>query len=169
MKRKSKMEAKMKGIIGLIFVFMLIASGVCAAAAPGVCTQSLVSYGTNMKELTFVCTGSTDHSFPATATSTANTTAIKGYYVTDVYTSPGGTAPTDGTAVALNTADSPVWDVLGGVGVCSSTLTKRFLTPVTLPSGGIAANTVRGALSLAISGNSVDSAIVTVKVILWNN
>jgi hypothetical protein len=155
----------MKRFTGLLILGLLMVATSSFGAA---CTQTLTSYGPNMKELVFVCTAASG-TFTATATSTANTNAIKGFYVTDVYTFPGGTAPTEASAVTLSTGDSPAWDILGGIGVVSATLAKRFLPPATLPSSSLAGNTVRNALTVGITGNAVSAAIVTVKVILWNN
>lgn len=155
----------MKRFIGMLILGMLMVATSSFGAA---CTQTLTSYGPNMKELVFVCTAASG-TFTATATSTANTNAIKGFYVSDVYTFPGGTAPTDASAVTITTADSPTWDILGGIGVVSATLAKRFLPGVTLPAGALAGNTIRNALTVGITGNAVSAAIVTVKIILWNN
>jgi hypothetical protein len=158
-------------VISLFFVFVWAGS---AFATGSSCTQTGVTKSGAQASLTFTCTASSvDNSFPTGGTSitnSVNTAAIRGYYITEVLTSPGGTAPTDGTAVALNTGDSPAWDTLGAVGVCSSTITKRFAAAaVTLPSGALVQKTIDTTLTVAITGNSVPSAIVKVKIILWNN
>jgi hypothetical protein len=155
----------MKKLIGIIIASILMTASVSFGAA---CTQTVTAYGTNMKELTFTCTAVAT-AFASTTLSASNLTAIKGYYITEVYSFPGGTPPTEASAFTLKTADPIGFDVLGGTGVVSATLAKRFLPTVTLPAGSVAANTVRNALTLAITGNSVATGIVIIKVILWNN
>lgn len=165
----------MKKLLCLILVVATIFISSFAWATAGVCTQgSVARFGNNMQELVFTCTaGSTDHLFPTggtAVTNAVNTSAISGAYITEVMVSPGGTAPTEATVVAINTADSPAWDVLGGVGVCSATITKRFgAAALTLPVGGNVAKTIDGPLTMAISSNLVNSAIVIIKIIMWKN
>jgi hypothetical protein len=164
------MEVTMKKvtlILGIVCLLVALSLPVYAAS-PVACPQTLISYGPNMKELTFTCTA-TAGSFAATATSTANTAAIKGWYITEVRTTPGGTAPTAGTTVTLMSNDSVPIDILGGVATCSDTVTTRFVPKLNATSNIYGGASVRGALTHTVAGNAVATAIVITKYILWNN
>lgn len=160
--------------IPLIVLLLLVAWTGDAFAVAASCTQSTVTKSGAMASVTFTCTASSvDNSFLTTGTAISNsavTAAIRGYYVSEVLISPGGTPPTDGTAVTIKTADSPAWDILGGIGVCSATITKRFpAAAVTLPSGTLVEKTIDTTLTVSATGNSVASAIIIVKIIMWKN
>jgi hypothetical protein len=152
----------------VIIATLLIISGEVFAAA-GTCTQSIAKTGDNAV-LTFVCTaGSADHLYPSTAVSDSILSQIKGYYITEVRTSPGGTAPTDASTVVINTGDSPVFDILGGVATCSATLTTRFIPKLNATSGVYGRASIINGLTLVLAANSVNSAVITVKVVMWRN
>ena len=156
----------MKKILLSMVLVILTAS---MAFGAGTVTQSVDKYpDLNMRVLTFVCTAdASDGTCPSTATSTVVSGLISGYYITEVRTSPGGTAPTGGATVALNTSDSPAFDILGGVATVSATATTRFVPKLNATSSTYGGASVTGPLTLVIAGNSVNSAIITVKVILW--
>lgn len=166
-----------------IIIALMVALFLCIASlswATGTCTMSMSKYPgvLNMRTVTFVCTGdSANGGYPATSTSAATTFSkadFVGYWVSEVRTSPGAVAPTNGTAVVLNTtspalASLPAMDILAGKGVCSSTVMKLFR-----PAGDQTANagvyggiSLNNDISLTITGNSVNSAKVVVEVFLW--
>ena len=158
----------MKRFIGIILIIGMLAAFPAWAASPAACTQTLTAYGPNMKELVFTCTA-TGTAFAATATSTENTAAIKGWYLTEVRTSPViGTAPTAGTTVTLMSSDTPSVDLLGGVATCSDTVTTRFVPKLNATASIYGGASIRGAVTHTI-GTSAAGGVIITKYILWNN
>jgi hypothetical protein len=158
---------RLLSILGILGIILCVAATGSPASSSS-CTQKVEKTG-DQAVLTIVSTAASDNSFAACALTGVNTTALKGYYITEVFTSPGGTAPTGGTAIALNTADSPVIDILGGVASCSATLTTRFVPKLNATATVYGGASVTGGLSLAITGNAVSVAVITTKVVLWKN
>jgi len=135
--------------------------------AAGTVTQKLDKYpNANMRVLTFTWTGdAADGTVPSTATSTAITADIAGWYVYAIETNPGAVAPTADYDVVVNDAEG--LDIAGGMLANRSATATEKITP-RLDStysifGGVL---IDGALTLVISNQSVVSATGTVKLIL---
>ncbi len=90
----------------------------------------------------------------------ALSTTLKGWLIKAV-TVPGGTAPTDNWDVALNDPDSSTLDALGGALGNRDTVTPEQVYPV-LGATPAVPLFLCGTYSLAISGNSVNSATGTI-------
>lgn len=150
---------------------LLIAPVIAALIVPsigwsaGSCTQSLASTAnTNVKVVTFTCTGdSSDGTIPSTDTSAAITTAISGFYLTEVRTNPGTTAPTALYDVVINDTDGI--DLMGGTLVDRSATVSQAAIPAPI-SGIYGARPIDGALTLVITNNSVNSAGIVLKLFL---
>lgn len=111
--------------------------------------------------LTATCTAdAADGSFPATvlARTGAELGSTDGLYLQQVVTNPGSTAPTDNWDMTITDVDGV--DMLGGAGQNRHTTTSQVCFPT------ITARPTSGALTLNISGNSVNSAVIVVKVFL---
>ena len=151
--------------IALISVILLFAwSGLANAAA---CTQRLEKYG-DQAVLSMTCTAVAT-AYDSTAVSATNMTALRGYYITEVITLPGGTGPTTGTAIVFNTADSPVLDLFGGIVTCHNTTATRFVPRLNTAQGAVGGASITNTPTLAASGNSVATGAFTIKIILWRN
>lgn len=129
----------------------------------GTITQSYeIMPNSNVSVLTFTCTAdSSDGSFPSTDTSSAITAAIKGMSITEVRTNPGSTAPTANYDIVLNDTDGI--DLMGGALANRSATASERVVPV-VQTGIYGDSPVDGAITLAITNNSVNSATLTVKV-----
>ena len=110
-----------------------------------------------MKKITFTCVAdAADGSFPATQTDFA----INGY-ITKVKTIPGATQPTDNWDATLKDEDGI--DVMGGQLADRDTANAEEKIP--LIGGDVyGENFVDQKLTLAITGNSVNSANIEVEV-----
>lgn len=121
----------------------------------GACTMSSIS-SSDIAYVTWVCTAdASDGSFPSTVTSSPT---LRGWvYVVDV--TPGTTTPTDGSGFTLTSSASGV-DVMGGN---ASTMLGAS------PSRAIpqASGWINGTLTPVITGNSVNSAIFTIRATIW--
>jgi hypothetical protein len=84
-------------------------------------------------------------------------------YVMKIVTNPGSTAPTDNWDFVLNDADGV--DALGGAGANRDTTTSEQVYP-TVSGAAIPIWLPNGSYTLAISGNSVNSATGTVTIYL---
>jgi len=149
-------------IIALALALLLPSS--LWAVAVGTCTQAYALIPTsNISTITYTCTASADDaSFPSTATSTDITAAIKGMYIIEARTNPG-TAPTAAYDIVINDADGI--DLMGGTMADRSATVSQRSIPA-LSTGVYGGTAVDGVLTLAISGNSNNSAVVVVKVFL---
>ena len=148
-------------IIGLI---TLIAS---VAMCAGTVTQKLDKYNNaNMRVLTFSWTGDASNgTVPSTATSTAITADIAGWYVYSIETNPGAVAPTTLYDIVINDAEG--FDIAGGMlANRSATATEKVLPRLDTTNNIYGGVLVDGALTLAISNQSVVSATGTVKLVL---
>lgn len=134
---------------------------------PGTVTQTLANLGNNTggKVLTFTCTAAADDAtFPSTATNAAITAAIEGMYIVEVRTNPGATAPQAAYDIVLNDTDGI--DVMGGSLADRSATASERAIPMLVTGGTYGSTLIDGALTLVITNNNVNSAIVVVKVFL---
>lgn len=139
----------------------------------GIVTQVLVdlepagiSTGGKAKLLKFSWTAdASDGTVPNTVTNDAITAAIRGMNVTQITTNPGTTAPTAGYDIAINDEDGI--DIAGGVlANRSATVSERVVPKADEANSIFGPVLVNGTLTLAISGNVVNSAVGVVKVFL---
>lgn len=132
---------------------------------PGTITQTYATIpNSNISVLTFTCTAdAAAATFPDTATSDAITAAIKGLYITEVRTNPGTTAPTDDYDIVIKDADGI--DLMGGSLLNRDTSNSEAAAPA-IATGVYWQRPVDGALTISITGNAVNSAVVVVKVFL---
>lgn len=155
-----------KTICTLFLLFMLLFSAK-GWAAEGTVTQTLTTLSSNVSVLTFVCTANSSSAvFPTTRTDGTITAAIKGKYIQEVRTIPGATGPTNGVYdIAINEGTI---DLMGGsMANLSSTLTQRWLPLIATSTYG--KTPISDTLSLVITSNAVNSAVVTVKVFISTN
>jgi hypothetical protein len=114
-------------------------------------------------KVTLTCTGdASDGSFPATNINTlvkALGYDIRGMKISEVKAAPGATAPTDATDVEIT--DENGIDILGarGTNLIDAT-SKTYIVPG--PASQHQPVLVTGDLTIAITGNSVHSAITTI-------
>jgi len=126
------------------------------AFAAGTVTQTISPIGGGyVVTLTWTADASTG-SVPNTATSTDATTAIAGLFLARVETNPGATAPTDNYDITVLAASGV--DLMGGALANRDTANTEIAFPAT------ASPLVDGALTITLSGNSVNSAVGTVKL-----
>lgn len=152
MKRKVN-NMKRLIIFMMVVLFLLMSSSTWAA---GTITQTKSKVSSNVTLWTFTCTAdSADGSFPATASSSD----IEGYVIL-VVTNPGATAPTDNYDITLTDEDSV--DVMGGELANRDTSNSEQAIP--LVGNAYSPRWVQETLTLNISNNSVNSAIIVVKV-----
>ncbi len=152
-----------KRLILFVVLGLLLIYTPCFAA--GSCVQILNGYGQNAQVLTFSCTGDASAgTFPSIPTNTAITALIKGWYIVEVRTFPGaGVPPTNAYDILLNTALTPAIDLMGGaLADRSSTLGQRAFPSTITPL-------IDGALSLVITGTTVNSATMTIQVFLYRD
>jgi hypothetical protein len=131
----------------------------------GTITQELnVIPKSNMVVLTFTCTAdAAAATFPTTSTNDDITDIIQGMYITEVRTNPGSTAPTDNYDIVINDADGI--DLMGGSLLNRDASNSEAAAPA-IATGVYWPRPVDGALTISISNNSVNSAVVVVKVFL---
>lgn len=131
-----------------------------AAFGAGTCTYTLGPLGpTALYKMTFTCTGdASTGSFPSTTVSNVQTSVIQGYHVQTVLFLPGSTAPTNGYAATV--VNSVSVDYLSGqASSLSSTTPNQYGMTASSPP-------IDNTVTLAITGNSVASANVTVVLYL---
>ena len=103
----------MKKVLAVITILtLLLLPGMALAVESVTQTYARVGQNTNLATLTFDIVTAADGSLTATATNTANTAAIAGWYVYMVVTNPGGTAPQDDYDITI--VDSDGVDIMGG-------------------------------------------------------
>lgn len=113
------------------------------------------------EKLTIVCTAdSAAATYPATTIS-----GLRGFCV-KVITKPGGTQPTANYDIALNDPDASSLDAFGGALANRSASTQEQVAPVL--SGATSPVFLNGDYSLAITNNSVNSAVVTIYMYILN-
>jgi len=145
----------MKKLATLLVVFaLLVTSGVALAAGTVVLTTTDNVMGQDVVIYTYTMTAdSADGSFPATASR-----PIDGWIIR-VETNPGATAPT--ALWGLTLLDQDGLDVMGGVIAAgattgrSATATQHVMAPQPY---------VRGAVTITPTGNSVNSAVVVLRI-----
>ncbi len=151
----------MKRLFVITILFLFVLAG--PALAAGTCTQAAVVSDALVRTVTFICTAdSSDGSYPATAMDTASLSYVTGWQLLKVSANPGGTAPTPLTDFTLTDGDGI--DVLDGNGIdliddvtSQSSYPQNDGVPVLQP--------VVDAWTLAITNNSVNSAIIVIKLI----
>lgn len=90
---------------------------------------------------------------------------VLGYLLCSMETNPGSTAPTDDYDIVVNTAGGA--DLLGGAGANRDTANTEIAYPtVDATTGQKACVPINGALSLVLSGNSVNNATTVIKLFL---
>jgi len=156
-----------------IIIFALLAAFIPTSlwATVGTCTQAVTDVwidnrSVNTRVLTFVCTAAADDggSFPSTAVTAANMSLISGWLLLTGSTLNGGTGPTASSVITLKTATEG--DILGGAGktpaAATATLANKF-KPFTDSANMIPGVVpISGDLTLAITGNAVNSAVTTI-------
>ena len=152
-----------KGILALSAILLLLAVNSWAA---GTINQSIDTQFLEKSKValvvTFTCTAdASDGSFPATATSTDITNAIKGYYLYKLITNPGTTAPTANYDITITDEDGI--DIMGGNAMNRHTSNSESTYPMigTQPF----AQPIIGPITLNITNNSVNSAGIVIKAI----
>lgn len=128
------------------------------AHAAGSVSSSIAANGFNEVQvwtLTFTADAS-DGSIPSTTMTASELKNVHGYYLYQIVTNPGSTAPTDNWDVVVLNSDG-VADVLGSQCLNRDTANSETCYPVNY-------YLVDDALTVAISGNSVNSATATVKI-----
>lgn len=145
-----------KILLVLFLAFFLIIPRVWAA---GTVAQTFETIASNVYLLTYSVTAdASDGSVPATA----SVPAIDGY-VFLVVTDPGATAPTGDYDITLT--DSNSVDIMGGeLGNRSATASEQAVPKIDAVYGS---RWVDGILTLNITNNSVNSALIVVKVFVY--
>lgn len=135
---------------------ILLASVAPRIWAAGTCTYTLSPIGTTpVFALTFKCTAdASTGSYPSTLVTAIVPSAVLGSRISTAEFAPGSPAPTANWSVTLS--DSLGLDLLGGNGANQSATVTGGATIGSIP--------VTGTLTLAITGNSVNSAQVTIVV-----
>ena len=161
----------MKKFIGILIVGLFLVLPLQVFAVGTVVQTLATTCGSDpqgvpcQKVLTLVCTAdSAAATYPSTAISAANMEQLKGWFLFTGSALNGAAGPTASSVIKLSTATQG--DILGGAGktptVATSAAESKFLpigdtvylTPKAIP--------VVGDLTFAITGNAVNSAVVTV-------
>lgn len=164
----------MKKLLTILIIICLIAFSGSAWAA-GTAPQTLEKVSKYIRTITFVCVGDSGNgSIPNTATNTANTAFIRGWYLTKVEAFPtsGGTAP---DAADVMIYDSDGLDLLGsedggttawaGLTLIHATLKRACVPNLYLPRAGLHVNyypAITGALTLDVDNQGTNDAEATV-------
>lgn len=155
----------------LLKIFNVVALIVMLAGtswAAGTVTQSVSmvceSTSTNcVKVLRYTATGDgADGAYPATAMSSTTLDKLRGWYLYKIITNPGSPAPTDNWDFTLSDTDGI--DVLGGNGANRHTTTSQMTAPL-LTTGVYFAQPVLNTWTLAITGNSTNSAAIVIQAV----
>jgi hypothetical protein len=156
-----------KKLLGLMLVFLLVLGSVQAALAVSSLTQAIRCYGTNgaICVMTLTWTAHTDGSFTSTALTAANMATVAGYYLLEMETDPGSTAPTDLYDIVITaSATGYSYDVLGGAGANRSTTVTQAVYPKNTDTYRY--QPVTGdTWTLGISGNSQNGATGVIRLI----
>ena len=159
-----------KRLIFTIFCVLFLINS--SAFAVGTCTQALsdtTDVTTNavvFKTLTFVCTADVSAAtYPSTAVNSANMAELLGGWILLNGSSlNGATGPTAGTLITLST--STEGDILGGAGktppAATAALANKFKSFVDSANLVPGPQPVTSGLTLAITGNAVNSAVTTI-------
>lgn len=157
----------MKRLFTAILLLLALIFLTGQADAAGSVTQALKNYANgNMKTVTFSWTGDASNgTVPSTATSTAITTEIAGWYVYAIETDPGSVAPTTLYDIVIN--DASGFDIAGGqLANRSATATERVIPKLDATASLYGGVLVDSALTMVITNQNVVSATGTVKLIL---
>jgi len=139
-------------IVSLVFI-------ACSVFAAGTTTQKIIENGSEgYAWIVSFTADASDGSIPDTVITGSNNN-VKGCYLYQVETKPGGNAPTDNWDVVIYGADNST-DVLGGQCLNRDNSTTRGEECYPVNYYG-----VTGPVTMNISGNSVNSANGTVKVL----
>ena len=151
----------MKKVLAVVLVILFLSTSMAMGA--GVTQKLNKIRGGDMLTLVFDWVANSSGVVPSTDTSVSVTKDIVGYYITEVRTTPGATAPTDNYAVLLY--DSNGLDLLGGAGLNRSA-TASEATPPKILTSTYQSRPIDGTVTFAVSSNEVDTAIGSVKVFL---
>jgi hypothetical protein len=159
-------------LLGFLMVAVLPPVSVCWGATAGACVETVqditptagtsATYPVNIKQVTLTCTGNSgDGTFPAIDIA-ETTQMLKGWYLYKVITDPGATKPTDNWGLTITNSNG--LDVLGGVASGNRDETN---TESVVPKNNSIAQypPVLGTWTLNIAGNSVNSALLVIKLI----
>lgn len=152
-------------LICILFLFILVSKSFAA----GTVTQTLDKYpNINMQVLTFSWVGdAANGTVPSTATSTAITTKIAGWYVYSIETNPGSPAPTAAYDIVITNAEE--LDIAGGTLMNRHGInTERIIPKIDTANAIFGSVLIDSALTLTITNQSVNSARGTVKLIMSN-
>jgi len=157
----------------LMLLWLALASnafavGTCTASGPSFIHDT--SFSTGQKDagvyvVTYTCTADVSaHTFPSTVISGTATASklLWGWYLYSVETLSGATQITNSSSYTIK--DASGFDLMGtkGASAISNSTTVGVKTFAFPASGGFSPTV--GPLTLAITGNSVDSAVVTVEL-----
>lgn len=146
----------MKKLLLILALFFMMCGQVWAAGTVTISKSTFL--GGNMIMLKFACVGdSANGSFPATASVDAT-----GGYITRVIIDPGATQPT--ALYDLTLTDITTADLLEGLGADLSQTATKSIVPYYSDIGVYGDKPFMGALTLTITNNAVNSAIVDVYV-----
>jgi hypothetical protein len=148
-------------LLAAVFVAKAWAVGTCTVTGPTPIGQTQVYTNSQPFVTTITCVGdASTGSFPATTIPGLLSTAqqLQGFYITRVEIVPGATQPTAGYKVTIT--DSNGVDELGG------NATNLNASGAQIFATGAAATPINGLETLNITGNSVNSANVTVLVFI---
>lgn len=145
--------------------FLAICIMLCPLLAWGVgtCTESISRHGQPANDVvvvTFTCTAdAAAATYPATSLSSTALQHVGGRYLALATTNPGTTGPTAAYDIVLNDADGI--DVMGGTLANRSATASEQAVPL-LMTGVYGGRLVAGSLQLAVTGNSVNSAVTVI-------
>ena len=148
---------KVKYLIGALLLIGLMSMPFGAWATDSAVTQSVTTHGSGEWVLTFTCTA---HSANGGYSSTASTHPIDGYVIMAV-TDPGTVSPT--ASYDLTITDEDGEDIMGGALVNRSATATESAQPE-IGGTAVISRRVNGLVTLAITGNSVNSAATEVKL-----
>jgi len=149
----------MKRILSAALLAALCLGSPGPAIAAGTVTETSIERlaGTSGYVLTLTCTAdSAAATYPSTATSAGVNELIDGLYLYQVETDPGATAPTDNYDIEIRSARAV--DLMG------TGLANRDTANTEIAYPGSMTPLVDGALTIVISGNSVNSAVVVMRL-----
>lgn len=152
----------MKRLSILAILLMLLIPAVALSVGTGTYTTSYnPDQATNYK--TKILTVSITDDTAGTTVALAETDVL-GYFLCSMETNPGGTAPTDDYDIVINTAGGA--DLLGGAGMNRDQTNTEIAYPtIDSTSGQKGCVPINSALSLVLSGNSVNNATVAIKLL----
>lgn len=137
--------------------------------AVGTCTQAVTDYPSitnpSVKKLVFVCTADASAAtYPSTAVTAANMLKLNGWTLISGSSVNGATGPTASSTITLSTTNEG--DILGGAGktpsAATAALANKFKPVVDTAYVVTGPVPITGDLTLAISGNAVNSAVTTI-------